>query len=117
MSLTTPTPADVKALSDFMLQRADEEWEAMHASHENDTLDPDDAARFYRISNSNKLGIAGTTAGLLGLLERGDAPEQVSSVWHFLTAAGEEWRDHPDYEADSWENPQRALVRQMIAGG
>lgn len=112
MAVTLPTADDVQALYDFIYQRADEEWEAINSD---DTLDPEAAARFYRVSNSNKLAITGTAELLTSLLERG-AEEQVERAWHLLTSAGEQWRDHPDY-LDRWENPQLARVRQMIAGG
>ncbi|MFF0736924.1 hypothetical protein ACFYVK_35585 [Streptomyces chartreusis] len=115
MALTTPTPADVQALTDFILERANEEWEAASAAHEAGTLDEEAAARFYRISNCNKLGVASAGRALLGIVQHG-APDLAIELWHLLTAAGEEWSNHPDY-SDVWENAQRARVRRMIAGG
>lgn len=112
MPLTVPTADDAQSLYDFIMQRANEEWEAINGD---DTLDPNAAARFYRVSNSNKLAITATAECLAGLLGRGD-DEQTERAWHLLTSAGEQWRDHPGYLA-RWENPQLAAVRQMIAGG
>jgi hypothetical protein len=111
MAVTTPTADVVQALYDFLMQRADDEWAAVHGD---DTLAPDAAACFYRISNSNKLALTSTAKCLVGLLER-DKSEQAAHTWHLMTAAGEEWREHPDY-LPVWENAQRAEIRQRLAG-
>ncbi|MEU9849276.1 hypothetical protein [Streptomyces sp. NPDC047985] len=114
MTTTVPTDDDVKALYSFIMQRADEEWaaingdEALHATH------PDAAARFYRVSNSNKLAVTSTRRCLADLLDRGD-DKLAELIWHLLTAAGEEWKDHPDY-LPRWENHQRAEIRRQLAG-
>ncbi|MEV6500016.1 hypothetical protein [Streptomyces prunicolor] len=112
MAVTVPTTDDVQALYAFLYARADEEWEAINSD---DTLDPDTAARFYRVSNSNKRAITSTRECLVDLLNRGD-DEQAARAWHCLTGAGEEWMHHPGF-LPVWENPQMARVRQMIAGG
>ncbi|GAA2314624.1 hypothetical protein Scani_48090 [Streptomyces caniferus] len=111
MATTVPTADDVQALSDFMLQRADEEWEATIGD---DALDPDAMARLFRVSNSNKLAITSTTRCLVHLLARYEV-DQAALTWHHLTAAGEEWRSHPDY-LPVWENAQRAQIRQQLEG-
>ncbi|MEV0641495.1 hypothetical protein AB0I77_42545 [Streptomyces sp. NPDC050619] len=106
MAVTVPTADDVQALYAFILERADEE----HAA----TMDGDAIARFCRISNSNKLAVTGTTAYVLDLLKQGDI-EQAALAWDHLTAAGEEWREHPDYLA-RWETPKRAEIRRQLTG-
>ncbi|GHK05426.1 hypothetical protein SY2F82_72230 [Streptomyces sp. Y2F8-2] len=112
MAIIMPTADDAQALYDFIMERANEEWAAINGD---DTLDPDAAARFYRISNSNKLGLAGLTAYIVDLLKRGDDNEQAALAWDHLTAAGEEWREHPDY-LPRWENAKRAEIRRQLAG-
>ncbi|WP_128429417.1 hypothetical protein [Streptomyces cyaneus] len=112
MAVTVPTADDVQALHDFILQRADEEHAA---TTDDDTMEPDAMARFWRISNSNKYAITATAEGLVELLSRGDT-EQAARAWHLLTGAGEQWKDHPAF-LPVWENAQLARVRQMIAGG
>lgn len=77
-------------------------------------MDGDAIARFCRISNSNKLGITGTAAYLVDLLKQGDV-EQAALAWDHMTAAGEEWKEHPDF-LSAWENVQRAKIRQQFAG-
>lgn len=115
MALTVPTSADAQALYEFIMERVEEEWAAINGNETLHDEHPEAAARFYRVSNSNKSALAGTAECLTGLLDRGDE-EQAERAWHFLTSAGEQWRDHPGYLA-RWENPQLATVRQMIAGG
>lgn len=111
MAVTVPTADDVQALYDFILERADEE----HAATLNDgTMEPDAQARFWRVSNSNKLTLTSTAECLVHLLASGD-DEQAAPAWHQLTAAGEEWRDHPDH-LPVWENVQRAQIRQQLGG-
>jgi hypothetical protein len=112
MTITLPTADDAQALHAFILQRADEEHAAIIEAIGNDTIHPDVATRFYRISNSNKLAITGTAAYVVDLLGRGEN-EQAALAWDHLTAAGEEWRDHPDY-LPRWENAQRARIRQQL---
>lgn len=107
-----PTTDDAQALYEFILARANEEWEA---TSNDETLTPEAAARFYRISNSNKLAITAATGYVMDLLKRGYDDEQAARVWDHLTAAGEEWRDNADYQV-RWENPQRARIRSAIAG-
>ncbi|MCX4680804.1 hypothetical protein OG413_36950 [Streptomyces sp. NBC_01433] len=77
-------------------------------------LDPDALTRFCSISNCNKLAVTSASAYILDLLKQGDA-EQAALTWHYLTAAGEEWREHPDH-LHRWENIQRAEIRRQLAG-
>ncbi|RPE39715.1 hypothetical protein EDD90_2732 [Streptomyces sp. Ag109_O5-1] len=114
MALTLPTPADVQALYDFIIERVEEEWAAINGDEPLHEDHFEAAQRFYRISNSNKLALAGTAAYLHTLLKTGDT-EQATLAWNYLTQAGEQWRDHPDHLAD-WENPQMAQVRALIGG-
>lgn len=109
---TIPTTADVEVLYAFILARAEEERTTAEADED---FDLDAMARFSRISNAHKLTLTGTTAYILDLLRRNDDPEQVALAWHHLTAAGEEWKDHPDY-LPHWQNPQRAEVRRALQG-
>lgn len=111
MSVTVPTADDAQALYAFIMERANEEWEATIGD---ETMAPDAVARFCRISNSNKLGVTGTTAYIVDLLRQGDV-EQAALAWVHLTAAGEEWRDHPDY-LTRWENPQQAEIHRHPTG-
>ncbi|MET9375138.1 hypothetical protein ABZX98_13425 [Streptomyces sp. NPDC002992] len=112
MAITVPAAEDVQALYEFIMQRAEEE----HAATIGDeALDPDAMAHFWRISNSNKLAITGAAESLGILLSRGEL-EQAERTWHLLTAAGEQWLNHPDH-LPAWENSQAASVRQMLAGG
>lgn len=112
MSVTVPTADDAQALYAFIMARANEDWESTIGD---EALAPDAVARFCRISNSNKLGVTGTTAYIVDLLRRGDDVEQAALAWDHLTAAGEEWREHPDY-LPRWENAQRAEIRQQLTG-
>ncbi|WP_327749720.1 hypothetical protein [Streptomyces europaeiscabiei] len=112
MPVTEPTADDAQALYAFIMERANEEWEATIGD---EIMDPDAVARFCRTSNSNKLGVTGTTAYIVDLLRRGDNVEQSALARDHLTAAGEEWREHPYYLA-RWENPQRAEIRRQLAG-
>lgn len=111
MAITMPTANDVHALHEFILQRAEEEHAA---TIDDETIEPDAAARFYRISNSNKYGLVGLAESVARLLAQGDV-EKVERAWHLLTGAGEQWRDHPDY-LSAWENPQMASVRLALGG-
>ncbi|TXS68918.1 hypothetical protein [Streptomyces sp. sk2.1] len=105
------TADDVQALQAFIEDRVNEEWEAINTDED---LDPDAAARFYRVSNSNKYGLAGMAESVVHLLAQGNA-EAVERAWHLLTGAGEQWREHPDY-LSAWENPQMARVRLALGG-
>ncbi|MGW7283918.1 hypothetical protein ACWGH4_00205 [Streptomyces sp. NPDC054847] len=111
MAVTIPAADDVQALQAFLEERVNEEWEAINTDED---LDPDAAARFNRVSNSNKHGIAGMAEAVSYLLAQDDA-EGAERAWHLLTGAGEQWRDHPDY-LSVWENPQLARVRQALGG-
>jgi hypothetical protein len=112
MAIAVPTADDVQALYAFLLERANEEHAA--ATADDTTMDSNAIERFCRISNSNKLGITATTAYVLDLLKQDDL-EQAALAWDHLTAAGEEWRAHPDYLA-RWENVQRAEIRRQLGG-
>lgn len=109
MAITVPTTSDVQALYAFIYERANEEHAA---TLDDDTMSGEAIERFCRISNSNKLAVTSTAHSLVDLLSRGDN-EQAALVWHHLTAAGEEWRDHPNY-LPAWENAQRAEIRQQL---
>ncbi|MER5916431.1 hypothetical protein ABT124_40095 [Streptomyces sp. NPDC001982] len=112
MAITVPTADDVQALYDFIMERANEEHAA---TMDDDTMNPDAMARFWRISNSNKFAITCTTAYLLDLLNRDDV-EQATLTWDHMTAAGEQWKEHPDF-LPVWENAKLAQIRQQLAGG
>jgi hypothetical protein len=109
MPVTVPTVQDAQALLNFLIERTDEEWQAIHGDPD---TDPEAQARFYRISNSNKLALNAAAQALVDLLDHDDT-EQAALAWHRLTAAGEEWRDHPDY-LPAFENLQRAQIRQQL---
>ncbi|MFG3585152.1 hypothetical protein [Streptomyces sp. NPDC047990] len=114
MALTLPADADVQALYTFITERVEEEWAAINGNGPLHDDYPEAAAGFYRISNSNKLALAGAAAYIHTLLKLGDT-EQAELAWNHLTAAGEQWRDHPDHLAD-WENPQQAQIRALLGG-
>ncbi|MEY9933912.1 hypothetical protein ABH926_008575 [Catenulispora sp. GP43] len=109
MPITVPTADDAEAVYAFIIERANEEFEATIGD---ETLSSDAMDRFSRISNAHKLGITGLTAYIVDLVNRGDI-EQAALAWDHLTAAGEEWRDHPDY-LPAWENVQRAEIRSSL---
>ena len=107
--ITVPTADDAEALYAFIMERADDEHAA---TMDDETLTPDAMARFCRVSNAHKLGITGLTAYIVALGGQGDM-EQAALAWGHLTAAGEEWRDHPDY-LPGWENAERAEIRNLL---
>lgn len=110
MPITVPNADDVQALHSFIQARNEEEWEAIRS----DPASSDEAVeRFRRVSNSNKLALAGSTAYLLHLL-KDQQLAQAERVWETLTTCGEQWQDHPDWNA-AWTNPARARLLQGLA--
>ncbi|MFE5596639.1 hypothetical protein [Streptomyces sp. NPDC056549] len=109
MTTTVPTAADAQELYDFICQRVDEEHAAAVAD---ETLQGEAQLRFWRVSNSNKHGLAGTAESISHHLAQGDA-EAAERAWHLLTGAGEQWMDHPEY-LPVWQNPTLASVRQAL---
>ncbi|WLQ63372.1 hypothetical protein [Streptomyces glycanivorans] len=111
MTTTVPTAADARELYDFLSRRVDEEHTAALAD---ETLEGEAQARYFRLSNASKYGLPGTVESVSYLLAQGDT-EGVTRVWHLLTGAGEQWRDHADY-LPAWQNPQLASIRQALEG-
>ncbi|MER0442973.1 hypothetical protein ABR738_00025 [Streptomyces sp. Edi4] len=109
MPETVPSVTDVRELAEFISLRVNEEHDAALAD---ETLEPEAQARFFRVSNSNKHGLAGTAESILFHLDQDNA-EAAERAWHLLTGAGEQWRDHPDF-LPTWQNPQLASVRQAL---
>ncbi|MER5556368.1 hypothetical protein ABT001_32725 [Streptomyces sp. NPDC002793] len=107
MATTLPTADDVQELHQFIQDRNEEEWQ--HARAAEDLPDAHfDSIR--RLSNSNKLALAGTTAYLLATLSQGQT-EQAARVWDYLTSCGEQWQEHPNWN-NTWANPARSALRQ-----
>jgi hypothetical protein len=106
MATALPTADDVQALHQFMQDRNEDEWQ--HASAAEDLPDTHfDAIR--RLTNCNRLTLAGTTAYLLAALSQGQH-EQAARLWDYLTSCGEQWQAHPGWKS-AWANPARSAMR------
>lgn len=109
MPITVPTAEEAQELHTFLQHRNDEEW-----ARSLDDLDLSEEAteRIRRVSNSNKLALAGTTAYLLDLLKRQEIA-QAGRVWDYLTGCGEQWHDHPRWKPE-WANAAQARATQHL---
>lgn len=104
MPLTVPTKADVEALHTFLQDRNEEEWQTVLQGPET----PPHFETVRRLSNSHKLVIACTASALLHALDHG-THKQAAALWECFTSCGEQWQEHPAWNAD-WANPARAAL-------